>query len=127
MPPCEFKLATGLLPLLSNNLVLSPYLLRTCLFVILSHVFPCIQVDIKAVNEAKGFSFYRDHLAVLGAPAVSSSSPSRNTRWTIGDRVKIDLDVEAVQSLQHGHGGWTYGMYEVRPLLINPDSLLHLD
>lgn len=39
--------------------------------------------------------------------------PGRNTRWAIDDRVKIDLDLEVVQSLQQGHGGWTYGMYEV--------------
>lgn len=31
----------------------------------------------------------------------------------IGDQVTVDLDLELVQSLQHGHGGWTDGMYEV--------------
>lgn len=31
----------------------------------------------------------------------------------IGDQVTVDLDLEIVQSLQHGHGGWTDGMYEV--------------
>ena len=70
-----------------------------------------LQVDIKACNEAKGYSFYRDHLPVLGLPLADL--PGRNTRWAIGDRVKIDLDLEVVQSLQQGHGGWTYGMYEV--------------
>lgn len=30
----------------------------------------------------------------------------------IGDLVNIDLDLEIVQSLQHGHGGWTDGMFE---------------
>ena len=33
---------------------------------------------------------------------------------SIGDRVKVDLDLEIVQSLQHGHGGWTDGMAEVK-------------
>ena len=32
----------------------------------------------------------------------------------IGDKVRIDIDVEIVKSLQHGHGGWTEGMMEVR-------------
>lgn len=32
---------------------------------------------------------------------------------TIGDQVNVDLDLEIVQSLQHGHGGWTDGMFEV--------------
>lgn len=30
----------------------------------------------------------------------------------IGDLVNIDLELEIVQSLQHGHGGWTDGMFE---------------
>ena len=33
----------------------------------------------------------------------------------IGDQVNVDLDLEIVQSLQHGHGGWTDGMFEVNP------------
>ena len=32
---------------------------------------------------------------------------------SIADQVNVDLDLEIVQSLQHGHGGWTDGMYEV--------------
>ena len=26
--------------------------------------------------------------------------------------MNVDLDLEIVQSLQHGHGGWTDGMFE---------------
>ena len=36
----------------------------------------------------------------------------------IGDQVTVDLDLEIVQSLQHGHGGWTDGMYEVCSLYV---------
>ena len=36
----------------------------------------------------------------------------------IGDQVKVDLEVEIVQSLQHGHGGWTEGMMEVSSWLV---------
>ena len=32
---------------------------------------------------------------------------------SIADQVNVDLELEIVQSLQHGHGGWTDGMYEV--------------
>ena len=32
--------------------------------------------------------------------------------FSIGDIVTILLDSEIVQSLQHGHGGWTDGMFE---------------
>ena len=38
----------------------------------------------------------------------------------IGDQVNVDLDLEIVQSLQHGHGGWTDGMFEVRALTLLP-------
>jgi len=37
----------------------------------------------------------------------------------IGDQVNVDLDLEIVQSLQHGHGGWTDGMYEVSVYNLN--------
>ena len=33
--------------------------------------------------------------------------------FDVHDHVNIDLELEIVQSLQHGHGGWTEGMFEV--------------
>ena len=27
-------------------------------------------------------------------------------------QINVDLELEIVQSLQHGHGGWTDGMFE---------------
>jgi len=63
------------------------------------------KVDIKAINKAKGYSFYRDHLPVL-------SKVARSTNLAIGDRVKIELDEMAVHLLQLGHGGWNDGMKE---------------
>lgn len=32
--------------------------------------------------------------------------------FQVGDYVNIDLELEVVQSLQHGHGGWTDNMFE---------------
>ncbi|RXN35314.1 E3 ubiquitin- ligase mib1 isoform X1 [Labeo rohita] len=64
--------------------------------------------DLKCVQDAKGGTFYRDHCPVLG-----EQNGNRNPGGLqIGDLVNIDLDLEIVQSLQHGHGGWTDGMYE---------------
>uniref|UniRef100_A0A8C6FLP0 RING-type E3 ubiquitin transferase n=1 Tax=Moschus moschiferus TaxID=68415 RepID=A0A8C6FLP0_MOSMO len=64
--------------------------------------------DLKCVQDAKGGSFYRDHCPVLG-----EQNGNRNPGGLqIGDLVNIDLDLEIVQSLQHGHGGWTDGMFE---------------
>ena len=68
--------------------------------------FVLLQVDLKAVSEVTAFSFYRDHLPVLETYASY-------TKWSIGDRVRIDLDLETFQSLQENHGGWVDNMEEV--------------
>lgn len=33
-------------------------------------------------------------------------------QFQVGDYVNIDLELEVIQSLQHGHGGWTDNMFE---------------
>ncbi|XP_011445686.1 E3 ubiquitin-protein ligase MIB1-like isoform X2 [Crassostrea angulata] len=66
--------------------------------------------DLKVVNDAKGGSFYRDHLPLLGEQGPGSRSGPGGL--AIGDQVNVDLELEIVQSLQHGHGGWTDGMFE---------------
>ncbi|XP_071837816.1 E3 ubiquitin-protein ligase MIB1-like [Apostichopus japonicus] len=66
--------------------------------------------DLKVVSDAKGGTFYRDHLPVLGEP--TSGSRGASGTFQINDKVHVDLDLEIVQSLQHGHGGWTDGMFE---------------
>lgn len=66
--------------------------------------------DLKVVNDAKGGTFYRDHLPLLGEQGPGSRSGPCGL--AIGDQVNVDLDLEIVQSLQHGHGGWTDGMFE---------------
>jgi len=66
--------------------------------------------DLKAVSDAKGGSVYRDHLPLLG-----EAGPGRGggpTGLVVGDLVSVDLELEIVQHLQHGHGGWTEGMFE---------------
>merc|ERR1719431_939921 len=65
--------------------------------------------DLKAVSDAKGGTVYRDHLPLLG-----EAHPGRpgGGAMAVGDLVNVDLELEIVQHLQHGHGGWTEGMYE---------------
>ncbi|XP_013779366.1 E3 ubiquitin-protein ligase MIB1-like, partial [Limulus polyphemus] len=65
--------------------------------------------DLKVVNDVKGGTAYRDHLPLLG-----EQGPGRTGvhGFQIGDQVNVDLDLGIVQSLQHGHGGWTDGMFE---------------
>ena len=120
-------------------------------------MFYTFQSDLKVVNDAKGGSFYRDHLPLLGLYEKLPTAGITSTCSTqfiyifilfifiyigklipcqimcvtvcvgeqgpgsragpgglqIGDQVNVDLDLEIVQSLQHGHGGWTDGMFEV--------------
>ncbi|GAB6022111.1 E3 ubiquitin-protein ligase mib1 [Chamberlinius hualienensis] len=65
--------------------------------------------DLKVVNDAKGGTVYRDHLPLLGEQGIGRSGPHG---LAVGDQVNVDLELEIVQSLQHGHGGWTDGMFE---------------
>lgn len=65
--------------------------------------------DLKVVSDAKGHTVYRDHLPVLGEQGLARGGPCN---LQVGDQVNVDLDLEIVQSLQQGHGGWTEGMFE---------------
>ena len=71
------------------------------------------------MTDAKGGTFYRDHLPFLGEENHFGTS-----RFDVGERVRIDVDTEVVKSLQHGHGGWSDGMVEVRTLSLCVSLLL---
>lgn len=74
------------------------------------------KVDLKYVQEASGGFYYRDHLPVLGEEVerlVAHSAPSRQSiLFSVGDRVKVILDVETLKKRQEGHGGWNPRMAE---------------
>lgn len=42
----------------------------------------------------------------------TSLTQEMSQQFQVGDYINIDLDLELVQSLQHGHGGWTDNMFE---------------
>lgn len=42
----------------------------------------------------------------------SGLTQEMSQQFQVGDYVNIDLELEIVQSLQHGHGGWTDNMFE---------------
>lgn len=65
--------------------------------------------DLKVFSDAKGYTVYKDHLPLLGE---QNSGRTGFHGFQVGNLVNIDLDLEIVQSLQHGHGGWTDGMFE---------------
>ena len=66
--------------------------------------------DLKAVTDAKGGNVYKDHLPILGENGHNHEQP--NAGLVVGDIVNVVLRLEVVQNLQHGHGGWTEGMFE---------------
>lgn len=76
--------------------------------------------DLKVVNDAKGATVYRDHLPLLG----ENSATKGHNGFQIGDSVIVELELEVVQSFQHGHGGWTDGMFEC---LNNPGRVVGID
>lgn len=59
------------------------------------------------------------HYCTNGHITVGESPDGKNGPHglRVGDVVNIDLDLEVVQSLQHGHGGWTEGMFEVEGII----------
>ncbi|VVD01744.1 unnamed protein product [Leptidea sinapis] len=61
------------------------------------------------VNDVKGQNVYKEHLPLLGELGPGNTGPHG---LQIGDRVNINLDLEIVQSLQLGHGGWIDVMFE---------------
>jgi E3 ubiquitin-protein ligase mind-bomb len=64
------------------------------------------------------FTFIFDHFDKIGEPYYSRKPLSSgltqemSQQFQVGDYVNIDLELEIVQSLQHGHGGWTDNMFE---------------
>lgn len=65
--------------------------------------------DIKVINDAKGFTVYKDHLPCLGEQSVGRTGLPN---FKISDQVRVELEPEIVMSLQHGHGGWIHSMSE---------------
>ncbi|XP_046857397.1 E3 ubiquitin-protein ligase MIB1-like isoform X2 [Xenia sp. Carnegie-2017] len=68
--------------------------------------------DLKVLSDAKGGSYYRDHLPCLGESGSGSDNLDTSSEFQVGDSVTVDLELEIIQSLQNGHGGWTDGMLE---------------
>uniref|UniRef100_A0A2H8U1G9 RING-type E3 ubiquitin transferase n=1 Tax=Melanaphis sacchari TaxID=742174 RepID=A0A2H8U1G9_9HEMI len=84
--------------------------------------------DLKCVSPSKGSTtVYRDHLPLLGQhqhqlrndqhrPGILSLNHLNNQlqyqQLEIGDRVRVDLELDVVRAMQQDHGGWTDGMYE---------------
>lgn len=85
--------------------------------------------DLKVVSDAKGYAVYREHLPLLGESPNGSTVTGANLgssinvmsthehsdqaqAFTSGDFVTINLELDVVQGLQNGHGGWTDNMLE---------------
>uniref|UniRef100_A0A5S6Q828 RING-type E3 ubiquitin transferase n=1 Tax=Trichuris muris TaxID=70415 RepID=A0A5S6Q828_TRIMR len=64
-------------------------------------------VDLKSISDAKGGSYYRDHLLLLGSKREGAS------QFRPGQSVNVELDYELVRSMQGSHGGWDDKMNEI--------------
>ncbi|XP_055385955.1 E3 ubiquitin-protein ligase MIB2 [Condylostylus longicornis] len=70
-------------------------------------------VDLRYVTPTTGGYYYKDHMPILGQteeqqPVISAVKPV----FSVGDRVKVCLEVDALMKLQQGHGGWNPRMVE---------------
>ncbi|XP_021360864.1 E3 ubiquitin-protein ligase MIB2-like [Mizuhopecten yessoensis] len=82
------------------------------------------KVDVKCVEEAQGFYYYREHLPVAGTtgdtgirPKVTNTPNAPNptpprSQFKVGDKVCVHLPAESLKEVQRGHGGWSMRMSE---------------
>ena len=74
-----------------------------------------------SVEQKKCLTFYTPGQQMEQTPAATTMSV-----FKVGDKVRVDLDVEILKAMQEGHGGWNPRMAEVRPysnnlaLFVNP-------
>lgn len=70
-------------------------------------------VDLKYIVPTSGGHYYKDHMPVLGQPEEQQPVvPTVKPVFSVGDRVKVCLEVDALMKLQQGHGGWNPRMVE---------------
>ncbi|XP_060075163.1 E3 ubiquitin-protein ligase MIB2-like [Ylistrum balloti] len=83
------------------------------------------KVDVKCVEEARGFYYLQEHLPVAGAisqdtgvkpkVAINRQSPrptNSSSKFNVGDKVCVHLPPESLKKVQRGHGGWSMRMSE---------------
>ena len=92
-------------------------------------------VDLRYVEEASAGTYYKEHLPLLGQPVavvlvelappvpapppppknniaqnISNNSdppsPSRKITFSVGDMVKVSMNIDKLKVMQAGHGGW---------------------
>ncbi|EDW55705.1 E3 ubiquitin-protein ligase MIB2 isoform X1 [Drosophila sechellia] len=70
-------------------------------------------VDLKYITATCGGHYYKDHMPVLGqTEELQPVAPMVKPSFSVGDRVKVCLEVDALMKLQQGHGGWNPRMVE---------------
>ncbi|CAF0788949.1 unnamed protein product [Didymodactylos carnosus] len=72
------------------------------------------KVDLKYVQEAKNGNYYKMHLPVLGEHVERLLPPVLGmSLFSIGEKVRVMLDLDLLKQLQEGHGGWNIKMADV--------------
>jgi E3 ubiquitin-protein ligase mind-bomb len=52
-------------------------------------------------------------LFAVGEGAEATASVPASCSFKVGDKVRVDLDVETLKIMQEGHGGWNPKMADV--------------
>ena len=53
-------------------------------------------------------------MEAIREPVPSPVKSMSTSKFKVGDRVKVQLEVEVFRAMQDGHGGWNDKMTEVR-------------
>lgn len=70
------------------------------------------KVDLKYIQSAPGWTYYKEHLPVLGEFTDVSGQGGIPCQVKVGDKVHVDLEADILKCIQEGHGGWNPRMAE---------------
>lgn len=57
-------------------------------------------------------------------PVATGNTVSGTSNFAVGDRVRVQLEVEIFKMMQEGHGGWNDDMCEVKTTLAIESSFM---
>ncbi|KAK9500491.1 hypothetical protein O3M35_001746 [Rhynocoris fuscipes] len=74
------------------------------------------KVDLQCIEPAESVPYYPTHLALLGVnieEALDETPQPEYLVFTVGEKVKVNVDADTLHKMQDGHGGWNPKMVEI--------------
>ncbi|XP_073976711.1 E3 ubiquitin-protein ligase mind bomb 2 isoform X2 [Rhodnius prolixus] len=74
------------------------------------------KVDLRCIELSNGGTYYPLHLALLGKKieeACDETPQPDPCVFSIGEKVKVNVDAETLHRMQDGHGGWNPRMVDI--------------